>query len=185
MHFAAHTQKLQPCVCEAAALRTAGVLSKRAMAAAAAPSGTGELPAPPTPLGVHMDAGNIFAVLNTLAFLAVPPVALAVEGPGMASAWEAALSRGPHTRNELVRAPCAVHAPCAVRRACPVRRARVSAHGTRGGIMKRGGYHEGPTLPKRLAAASPARQGLTLTRWAASSLLASASTCTTRSPYTH
>ena len=59
------------------------------------------------PKGEHMDAGNIFAVLNTLAFLAVLPVALAVEGPGMASAWEAALSRGPHTRNELVRAPCA------------------------------------------------------------------------------
>uniref|UniRef100_A0A7S0DYK3 Sugar phosphate transporter domain-containing protein n=1 Tax=Phaeocystis antarctica TaxID=33657 RepID=A0A7S0DYK3_9EUKA len=64
-----------------------GVLSKRSMA---------------VPKGEHMDAGNMFAVLNTLAFLAVLPVALALEGPVMASSWERAVSDGPYTRVELV-----------------------------------------------------------------------------------
>merc|ERR1740117_437104 len=64
-----------------------GVLSKSSMA---------------TPKGENMDAGNMFAVLNTLAFLGVLPVALAVEGPVMASTWERALAAGPYTRNELV-----------------------------------------------------------------------------------
>ena len=64
----------------------AGVLSKKSMNA---------------PKGEHMDAGNTFAVLTTLAFLAVLPVALAVEGPAMAAAWAKALE-GPYSQNELI-----------------------------------------------------------------------------------
>merc|ERR1711988_1908574 len=63
-----------------------GVLSKKSMK---------------TPKGENMDVGNTFAVLTTLAFLAVLPVALALEGPMLQEAWSKAL-KGPYSSNELV-----------------------------------------------------------------------------------
>jgi len=64
-----------------------GVLSKKSMKA---------------PKGENMDAGNTFAVMTILSFLAVLPVALLVEGPLMAEAWEKALAAKVYSQNELL-----------------------------------------------------------------------------------
>ena len=52
--------------------------------------------------GENMDAGNTFAVMTTVAFLAVLPVALAIEGPIMTAAWDKALAKGVFSQNELI-----------------------------------------------------------------------------------
>jgi len=52
--------------------------------------------------GENMDAGNTFAVMTTVAFLAVLPAALAIEGPVMGAAWEKALAKGVYSQNELI-----------------------------------------------------------------------------------
>ena len=53
-------------------------------------------------MGENMDAGNTFAVMTAFAFLAVLPVAVALEGPIVATAWQAALATGTFTQNELI-----------------------------------------------------------------------------------
>jgi len=50
----------------------------------------------------NMDAGNTFAVLTTIAFLAVLPVAIFLEGPQMQAEWDAAVATGKYTANDLV-----------------------------------------------------------------------------------
>ena len=64
-----------------------GVLTKRA---GASPS-----------RGVNMDVANRFAVMSALAFLAVLPCALLLEGPRLSSAWQAALETGVYTQVRL------------------------------------------------------------------------------------
>jgi len=64
-----------------------GVLSKKSM-------GKG--------IGENMDAGNTFAVLTAFAFLAVLPVALAIEGPTMVAEWNKAIATGVYSQNELI-----------------------------------------------------------------------------------
>lgn len=41
-----------------------------------------------------MDAGNLYAVMTMLGCLVLTPLALAMEGPKVASVWNAALSAG-------------------------------------------------------------------------------------------
>jgi len=65
-----------------------GVLSKKTMGA----GGVGE----------NMDAGNTFAVLTTMAFLAFMPVALVLEGPSLQAAWDAAMAKGVYSETELL-----------------------------------------------------------------------------------
>lgn len=50
----------------------------------------------------NMDAGNTFAVMTTIAFLAVLPIALFLEGPQMQSAWDRAIATGTFTSADLV-----------------------------------------------------------------------------------
>jgi len=64
-----------------------GVLSKKSMG---------------KPQGENMDAGNTFAVLTALAFLATLPVALAIEGPVLAAEWQKAMALGVYSKNELL-----------------------------------------------------------------------------------
>ena len=54
------------------------------------------------PKGTNMDAANHFAVTTTLAFLAVLPIALFVEGPTLRAEWEAALATGESSQLELL-----------------------------------------------------------------------------------
>jgi len=65
-----------------------GVLSKKTM-------GAGNV-------GENMDAGNTFAVLTTIAFLAFLPVALVLEGPMLQSEWQKAMATGTYEDMELV-----------------------------------------------------------------------------------
>ena len=44
----------------------------------------------------------MFAVMTCFAFLAVLPVALAIEGPGMQAAWQAAIATGVYSEQELL-----------------------------------------------------------------------------------
>ena len=64
-----------------------GVLSKKAMG---------------QPMGENMDVGNMFAVMTTFAFLAVLPVALALEGPTMQAEWQKAIATGVYSETELI-----------------------------------------------------------------------------------
>merc|ERR1712100_544704 len=57
-----------------------GILSKKAMN---------------PPQGENMDASNLFAVLQIMAFLAAVPVALIIEGPKIVEAWDAGVAAGP------------------------------------------------------------------------------------------
>jgi len=65
-----------------------GVLSKKSMGGKS--------------MGENMDAGNTFAVLTAIAFLACVPVALAIEGPTLAAEWEKAVATGVYSSNELL-----------------------------------------------------------------------------------
>lgn len=64
-----------------------GVLSKKSMG-----KGVGE----------NMDAGNTFAVLTIIGFLATLPVALAIEGPVLMASWKKALEAGVYSETELI-----------------------------------------------------------------------------------
>lgn len=64
-----------------------GVLSKKSMGG---------------PKGENMDAGNTFAVLTAIAFLATLPVALAIEGPLIMSEWKKAVAIGVYSEQELL-----------------------------------------------------------------------------------
>ena len=64
-----------------------GVLSKKLMG---------------TVVGENMDTGNTFAVMTAFAFLAVLPVALAIEGPVMQAEWHKAIASGVYTETELL-----------------------------------------------------------------------------------
>ena len=64
-----------------------GVLSKKAMGAEK---------------GENMDAGNMFAVMTTLAFLSVLPVAIAIEGPVLQEEYRKAIASGVYSETELL-----------------------------------------------------------------------------------
>lgn len=54
-------------------------------------------------IGENMDAGNTFAVLTAIAFAAVLPVALALEGPTMFAEWDKAMAiKDGYSASELV-----------------------------------------------------------------------------------
>jgi len=55
-----------------------------------------------SPKGEHMDAGNTFAIVTALSFLAVLPIALYVEGPMLQMQWDKALRTKVYTENELL-----------------------------------------------------------------------------------
>ena len=64
-----------------------GVLSKKAMGAEK---------------GENMDAGNMFAVMTTLAFLSVLPIAIALEGPILQAEYRKAIATGVYSETELL-----------------------------------------------------------------------------------
>jgi len=49
------------------------------------------------------DPGNAFAVMTAFAFLAVLPIALAIEGPSMATEWDKAMAKGVSAQDLLFR----------------------------------------------------------------------------------
>ena len=62
-----------------------------------------------TDKGENMDdPGNAFAVMTAFAFLAVLPIALAIEGPSMATEWDKAMAKGVSTAGPALHA-CAHH----------------------------------------------------------------------------
>lgn len=54
------------------------------------------------PKGENMDAGNTFAIVTAIAFLATLPLALYLEGPLLAAAWDKAVKAGVYTETELL-----------------------------------------------------------------------------------
>ena len=55
-----------------------------------------------TPQGENMNETNLYAVLTIMSFLALTPVALAIEGPGtIKAAWDAAIAAG-NTQGSLI-----------------------------------------------------------------------------------
>jgi len=54
------------------------------------------------PKGENMDAGNTFAIVTAVAFLAVLPAALYLEGPLLQSEWDKAVKVGTYSENELL-----------------------------------------------------------------------------------
>jgi hypothetical protein len=58
-----------------------------------------------TDKGENMDdPGNAFAVMTAFAFLAVLPIALAIEGPSMATEWDKAMAKGVSTAGPALHA---------------------------------------------------------------------------------
>ena len=99
-----------------------------------------------TDKGENMDdPGNAFAVMTAFAFLAVLPIALAIEGPSMATEWDKAMAKGVSTAGPALHA-CAHHGaismssaehcgPCLACRCSPRRHAFPT------------GERSGPSLP--------------------------------------
>jgi solute carrier family 35 protein E1 len=60
-----------------------------------------------TDKGENMDdPGNAFAVMTAFAFLAVLPIALAIEGPSMATEWDKAMAKGVSTAGPAFSCMC-------------------------------------------------------------------------------